>query len=317
MEAVSFALVAVLIIGLIGFLIWDRQKMRGLLENQKTDVTTAVRNELSGNLGVFASLNQQLGELNKSAKTMEDVGKSLVGLQEALRAPKFRGGFGEVGLERLLEDCLPSYAFKIQYPFKNGDTVDAAVNIGEHIVSIDAKFPFSLDEFSQMMLTEKKDDQVALRKKFIKAIKKHVEDIASKYIKPDEKTYDFALMYIPAESVYYETIIRCPDPNDENDVYCFCKENRVFPVSPNSLYAYLQAIALGLKGLQIEKSALEMLGHLNRIQVDLRDFHGEYDLVGKHLRNLATNYGISQTKLNGLEQRIELASSDSKTKVIE
>jgi DNA recombination protein RmuC len=304
----EFVIIALLVI-ISGLLLWDRIKWRQTWKEQGDALTRTVGEKIEGSMGVFGDVREKLGELAKRTRDIEEVGKSITGLQEALRAPKFRGGFGELGLERLLEDSLPSEYFSLQHRFQNGEIVDAVVRIGGNLVPIDAKFPFPLDDFERMVTAEPAQEQPRLRRQFIRTIKKHIDDI-SKYILPDEKTFDFALMYIPAENVYYEAVVRCPQPDSGDDIYRYCLDKRVFPVSPNSFYAYLQVITLGLKGLQIEKSAREILGRLERLHHDLRGFQDDYEVVGRHISNASKKYADAETKLTRLSSRFELITGE-------
>ena len=156
-----------------------------------------------------------------------------------------------------------------------------------------------------MVTTESEEERNRLCREFTRTIKKHI-DAVTKYILPDENTFDFALMYIPAENVYYETILR--GYAEESEIYSYCLQKRVIPVSPNSFYAYLQVIILGLRGLNVEKTARDILGHLGRLQSDLRNFQGDYDTLGGHIRHAAQKYDDAATKLTRLGDKLQLVS---------
>jgi DNA recombination protein RmuC len=161
-----------------------------------------------------------------------------------------------------------------------------------------------LEDFERIITAESEQEQVALRRQFTRTIKKHIDDV-TKYILPDENTFDFALMYIPAENIYYETILR--GQAEESEIYSYSLQKRVIPVSPNSFYAYLQVIVLGLKGLHIEKTARDILGHLGRLQGDLQDFQEDYSTLGGHIRHAAIKYEEAATKLTRLGDKLQLA----------
>ena len=252
MEIVIIVLLCIVII----LFIWDRFRRERVLREQGEVLSRAVGERIDGTIQVFGDLKEKLGELNQKTKDIQEAGKNILTLQEILRAPKPRGGLGEILLERLLSDTLPKNYYSIQHRFRNGEAVDAVVIISGNLVPIDAKFP--LEDFERMVSAESEEEKTQLKKQFIRTVKKHVENV-SKYILPDENTFDFALMYVPAENIYYETIC-------QSDIYTSCLQNRVFLVSPNSLNAYLQAIVLGLRGLRIENTAREILGHLARLQ---------------------------------------------------
>ncbi len=302
-------ILVVVIVVLVVFLVTDRIRGRKRLKEQTDALSKLVAERVDGSMGIFGDVRERLGELTKRTRDIEEVGKSIVSLQEALRAPKFRGGFGELGLERLLADSLPQGSYCLQHRFRNGETVDAVVSIGGNLVPIDAKFPFPLEDFERMVNTDSRGEQLQLRRQFTRTIRKHIDDV-SKYILPDEKTFDFALMYIPAENIYYQTIVRCPQLSEESDIYFYCLKKRVFPVSPNSLYAYLQAIVLGLKGLQVEKSARDILGRLERLQLSFQDFHKDYEVIGSHISRAVVKHTEAAGKLNTLSSRLELLTSD-------
>ncbi len=294
--------IIILLVILVGFFLWDRLRAGQRWKEQSDIISKTVGERIADTTKVFGEVKERLGELTQRAKEIQEVGKNISGLQEILRAPKLRGGFGELLLERLLADILPHDNYSLQYRFRGGETVDAVIRIGGNLVPIDSKFP--LEDFERIVTAESEQEQVALRRQFTRTIKKHIDDV-TKYILPDENTFDFALMYIPAENVYYETILR--GQPEESEIYSYSLQKRVIPVSPNSFYAYLQVIILGLKGLHIEKTACDILGHLGRLQGDLQDFQEDYSTLGGHIRHAATKYEEAATKLTRLGDKLQLA----------
>ncbi len=252
--------IIILLVIIVGFFLWDRFRASRRWKEQGDVLTRIVGEKVEGSIGVFGEVRERLGELTERTRVIEKVGSSIASLQEALGAPQFRGEFGEVGLETLLMNHLPG-SYHLKHRFQNGKIVDAAVQVGEKLVPIDSKFPFPLEDFKQMVTTESKDERNRLRREFTRTIKKHIDDV-SEYIQPSEGTFNFALLYIPAENLYYETIIRGSQISKETDIDQYCRDKRVFPVSPNIFYAYLQVIVLGLNGLQIEKFAQDIQGNL-------------------------------------------------------
>lgn len=289
--------IIILLVILVGFFLWDRFRREQKLKEQGDALSKSVGERIDGTIKVFGELRETLGELTQRTKNIEEAGKNISSLQEILRAPKPRGGLGELLLERLLADGLPRDFYDLQYRFRSGETVDAVVRIGGNLVPIDAKFP--LEDFERMVAAKSDEEQENLRRQFIRVIKKHIDDVA-KYILPDENTFDFALMYVPAENIYYETIL-------QSDIYCDCLRKKVFLVSPNSFNAYLQAIVLGLKGLRIESTAREIMGHLGRLQGDLNDFQEDYTTLGTHIGHAARKYDEAARKLTRLGDKLQLA----------
>jgi DNA recombination protein RmuC len=239
-------------------------------------------------------LHKQLGELKNSSDQMVNVGTDVRKLQDILKSPKLRGQLGERSLENLLSEILPANSFKLQHTFKNGKIVDALVQLPDFNVPIDAKFP--LPAFEQMNATTNDDERTKLRRQFQRDVTKHIDKIAGHYILPAEGTLDFALMYIPAENVYYETIVNMA--SDKTDLLKYALDKKVIPVSPNLLYAYLMTIVMGLHGLKIEKQAANIRQNLKLLNTGFEVFSSTWNLLGKHLKNAYTQYDDGQRKLD-------------------
>ena len=276
-----------------------------------------VLNQTQQNLGerldnaarVVGSVERSLGGLEEANRKIYEVGKNIASLQEILRAPKLRSGLGEFFLEDLLGQILPPQHFSMQYGFRSGEKVDAVVRLGASLVPVDAKFP--LENFKRILEATGDEERSRAKRQFGVDVKKHVDAIAAKYILPDEGTYDFALMYIPAENVYYETIIKDDSPEDRS-LSQYALGKHVIPVSPNSFYAYLQAIVLGLKGLKIEDRAKEIVGYLSRLDGDLNKFRDEFSLLGKHLGHAQASFQNAERRLEQFGQRLSAADSEHK-----
>ncbi len=246
-----------------------------------------VSNRLDNAARVVADVREKLGRLEESAKNIHEVGKDISSLQELLRSPKIRGGLGEYFLGDILSQIMPKDFFLLQHEFKTKDKVDAVIKVGGKLVPIDSKFP--LENFRKFVDAKDENQKKSLKRSFVSDVKGHIKSISEKYILTDEETYDFALMYIPAENVYYESIIN--DKDDEGlALFQYSLEKKVIPVSPNSLYAYLQVIILGLKGMQVEKSAEAIINSILRLKNDLRRFNEDFLKIGKHLKDSKTSF---------------------------
>jgi DNA recombination protein RmuC len=261
----------------------------------------SVDERLKGANEALQNVHKQLSVLDSNAQQIFNVGKDIASLQDILQAPKLRGGLGEYLLEELLAQVLPARSYAIQHTFKGNETVDAIIRLESGMVPIDAKFP--LENFRR--LAESEDDAEKHRKQFLRDVKKHIDAIATKYIRPDEGTFDFALMYIPAENVYYEVIIRDENENDDKSVFHHALAKKVIPVSPASFYAYLQTVLLGLKGLQVEQNARGIMDHLSRLRRDFGSFEEDFRILGSHLDNAHSKYGDSKNRLNKINAKVE------------
>jgi DNA recombination protein RmuC len=252
---------------------------------------------------VIGDVQKQLGTLTKVSENMQEIGRDISSLQDILKAPKIRGGLGEYFLSDLLAQILPPHHFELQYGFRSGEKVDAVVKLSGKLVPVDAKFP--LENFKKMLESKTDEERRGWRRKFNSDVKKHADAIAKKYILPDEGTFDFALMYIPAENVYYETIIKDENFGEEKSVSAYSIEQKVIPVSPNSLYAYLQAIVLGLRGMRVEERAQEIIESLSRLKGDLGKFRNDFEVLGSHLGNAAKKYEEADKRLVKFEDRLD------------
>lgn len=252
---------------------------------------------------VVGDLQGKLGKLEESNNRLVEVGKDIRSLQEILKTPKLRGGLGEYLLADLLAQILPREHYELQHAFKSGEKVDAVVKLGGRLISVDAKFP--LENFQRFITETGTEEKKNYKKVFVADVKKHIDAIAKKYICPDEATYDFALMYVPAENIYYEVIVKDEVTEGEHPLAGYAMKKRVIPVSPNTLYIYLNTIVLGLKGMRVEKAAQEILSGLARLGGDLEKIQEAFRKVGLHLHNAQGSYEEAQHRLGKFGDRVE------------
>ncbi len=277
--------------------------------NQNLQSMSSQFQKTTGDMGTtLGDVKKDLGKMEEVTREVLEKAKNIAGLESLLRAPKFRGGFGELFLGDLLGEFFPPAHYSLQHRFKSGETVDAVLKIGKNIVPIDSKFP--LENFKKYLEEENGKAKEDLRKKFISDVKKHIDVISEKYILPDEGTFDFSLMYIPAENVYYETILKDESLGEERSIFSYAIQKRVIPVSPNSFFAYLQVIVLGLKGLQIEKSARSIFQALARLQGDLDRFKKDFQVLGTHLGNAKSKFDDAEKRLERFSDKLELVGGE-------
>ncbi len=263
---------------------------------------TSIGARLDAATKVVGDVQGSLGTLQEATRRVAEIGREIQGLEQVLKSPKMRGGLGETLLERLLDEMLPREHWMTQHGFRSGEKVDAAIRIGERIVPVDAKFP--LENFRRMLAEADEAQRRQHRKVFARDVKARVDEIAKKYILPDEGTYDFALMYVPAENVYYEIAVR-PEDSGEEPIGAYALSRRVVPVSPNSIFAYLQVIVLGLKGLRIEANARRIQEDLARLGGDVAKLRQPLATLGRHLGNAQKQYEDAQRELDRLETKLD------------
>ncbi|MGA2914794.1 MAG: DNA recombination protein RmuC [Sedimentisphaerales bacterium] len=270
------------------------EALRAAQENLSAGLQGTIDKNLQSQVQTLKEVNTELGRLQETGRRIIDLSSDIKNLQQILASPKLRGEFGEWSLEKILSAVLPADSFVLQYPFRDGKKVDALVKMPQYSVPIDAKFPLS--NFEKLQQTQSDTEKLKLRKEFLKDVQKHIDKIAESYIKPNEGTLDFAIMYIPAENIYYEAMVK--NAEDTISVQDYAMGRKVFPVSPNLLYVYLMTIVMGLHGMQIEKQAAEIRQNLKSLNVSFADFISLWDTLGTHLRNAQFKHDEGQKKLD-------------------
>jgi len=263
------------------------KSMQATIENTNKTLNQAMRSSTSDVTRSLQTNTKQLnerldtaarviGDLKKNLGEMSEVGKGIRSLQEFLQSPKLRGNIGEQVLKDMIGQSFPKNSFHLQYSFRSGVKVDAVLKTDAGLLCIDSKFP--MENFTLMHRGETELVRNQARKEFINDVKKHVADISKKYILPDEGTMDFALMYIPSEAVYYEIA-------NLNELMDFARRNRVYPVSPNTLYAHLQVLLLSFQGKELEAKSREVFRLLRAIQKDYGKVEENLGVLGRHINN--------------------------------
>jgi DNA recombination protein RmuC len=243
---------------------------------------------------VLSVVGERIGEMSEIGRSMRDLG-------DLLKTPKLRGNLGEYVLKDLLRQYLPSRSFEMQYAFKNGAIVDAAIKTDSGILCIDSKFP--LENFKRMYEENKGDTEKAgIVCDFVRDVRKHIDAISSKYINPEEFSFDYALMYIPSEAVYYEIICNQPELMD------YAHQKCVIVVSPSVFYAYLQVILISLEGRKVEDKARELLRSFKGLQIEFGRFANQFGLGVKHLSNAKNAFDTAQIQYSALETKIQTLS---------
>jgi DNA recombination protein RmuC len=240
---------------------------------------TAIATELKNTREQISLIQKQIGEVQEQSRGLSQATQSL---EAVLGGAKTRGLLGEVTLQRMLEDSLPASQFAMPHRFSSGEAADAAIFLrDDKIMVIDSKFP--LEAFRRIAV-----DGDEARREFANAVKGHADSIAKKYIVPSEGTLDVALMFVPSENVYCEMLNTQDGRGQQIDEYC--RSKKIIAVSPNTLYAHLCVIAMGLQGMQIEENTKRLLANLNGVQKNLETFGEVFEKLGTHLKNAQQSY---------------------------
>ncbi len=291
--------------------------MHASLETTNKTINQALSSNTDQMIRTLQENSKQLNErLDKAAQViktvgvevgqMSEIGRSMRELQEFLKSPKLRGNIGEEILKDLLSQIFPKNSFYLQYQFKSGEKVDAAIKTDSGILPIDSKFP--MESFQRMVKNNDEAQKDALKKEFIRDVQKHIDNISKKYILPDEGTMDFALMYVPSEAVFYEIC-------NLNDILDYARKSRVYIVSPSTLYVHLQTILLSFEGKKIETRSKEVFKLIRSLEIEYSKVQENLTILGRHLNNASTQFtnvslGISQignklTATKMLEEGVE------------
>ncbi|HOX96345.1 MAG TPA: DNA recombination protein RmuC [Candidatus Woesebacteria bacterium] len=252
---------------------------------------------------LFSRLDQAtsiIGDLKKEAGAFSEVSRSMKDLQDYLKSPKLRGNIGEQVLKDLLGQMFPKTGYLLQHHFKSGQIVDAAIKTQAGLLPIDSKFP--MENFQKIYQATTQTEKVSSKSAFIRDVKRHLKDISDKYILPEEGTLDFALMYIPSESIYYEIV-------NEEDILSLARDLRVYPVSPTTLYAHLQTILLSLEGQKIAGKTSEVFTLLRAVQKDYEKLDENFALLGKHLTNAYNTLNDTSHTMNQIGSKLDSAKS--------
>lgn len=320
----SILIFIVLILGFI-FSFWLFNKKISELKKQDTNqaliewLKTMQKSVDANSTHMIRTLQENSKQLNdrldKAAMAMRDVGvevgqmseigRSMKELQDFLKSPKLRGNIGEQVLKDLITQIFPKNSFHLQYQFRSGVKVDAAIQTDAGILPIDAKFP--MENFQKMSKAKTEEDVNLFRKEFVKDIKKHIDAISEKYILPDEGTMDFALMYVPSESVFYELV-------NIDDLTEYARKQRIYIVSPSTLYAHLQTILLSFEGKKIESQSKEVFRLLRALQIDYEKVNESVDLLGKHIGNASNQFSNVQKGVHTLGTKLSSAKQIGESK---
>ena len=278
------------------------------LERRLTDLMISQMKEIRDTQGESSKdLNQQIKEFNRETveireglKQIQEKVQDVSSFQEIFKSPKLRGQWGEASLEYVMSQYFPSDLWEKQKVFSSGKIVDIVLKLpNKKILPIDSKF--SSDNFRRMIQAKNEEQKKIFKKEFLKDIKKRIDEISLKYVIPSENTTDFALMYIPAEAIYYEIMFGLK----ENNVGDYAWKNKVVLTSPNTIYLTLKTITHWFKDTQISKQTREILSRLNKINKDANNLSLNFEKLGKHLQSASSAYQKSKKRLNLFSNKVD------------
>jgi len=304
-----------------------------LLRNQPQDVTSQINAALANQfLALQSSINNELHSARqeiaaskdtiaqhtlKTIETIKEIGQTIhtitqqqeeaqrlgQSLKDLLQAPKLRGNYGEAILEEMLERVLPKGIWEAQVSIDGREKVDAVVKIKDMIIPIDAKFP--RDNYQKYLNVSSVEEKRYYWNAYVSDVKKQIKSIKEKYIKPEKGTSEFALMFIPSEAIYYETIAEKNYLGMPSDLYEFAQDNKVIPVSPNTFYAFLQLVVVGSRNLEIIKSVKKIQNGLAELERVFDLFYAKYEEIGRSIEKAAESYRVGDGHIKKYKAKLD------------
>jgi DNA recombination protein RmuC len=269
-----------------------RSEMAGHMEHQSNRLEQAhatVGERLDQTSRTVSEVGRQLGRVEQATQRVLEVGQSVAGIENLLRAPKLRGVLGETLLAEILRQSLPASLFKLQHQLKSGERVDAAIQVGEVLLPVDAKFP--LENLRRAEQAESEAERASFRRAFGRDFRKHVDDIALKYIAPEQGTLPLAFLYIPAENVYQQAVLA------DWQLAEYALARRVIPTGPLGFYAFLQTVLLGARAMAVSGRSREILAALDQAALEL-------ERAGQEISKLRRHLDLARSGVDGAEKRL-------------
>jgi len=273
------------------------QESRTLIQDINKEMNEQLRNVVKG-----------VSEVGESSKQVFQVADQLKELQDILKNPKQRGVLGEYYLETVLQNVLPPESFQMQYAFPDGEIVDAVVFVKGKVIPVDSKF--SLENYNRFATAADGEDKVKFEKAFVNDLKLRITETA-KYIRPSEKTTDFAFMFIPHEGIYYDLLSNKVGAGEDNLIQRAAGKYKVIIVSPTSFLAYLQTVLQGLKAMQIEEKAQDIIKNVEKLSGHITKYEEYYQKLGNTLSTTVNHYNAGYKELNKIDKDVTRITGES------
>lgn len=273
------------------------RESRELIQDINKEMNEQLRNVVKG-----------VSEVGESSKQVFQVADQLKELQDILKNPKQRGILGEYYLETVLQNVLPPESFQMQYGFEDGEIVDAVVHVKGKVIPVDSKF--SLDNYNRLIEAKDPADKAIHEKAFINDLKLRITETA-KYIRPTEKTTDFAFMFIPHEGIYYDLLSNKVGAGEDNLIQRSAGKHKVIIVSPTSFLAYLQTVLQGLKALEIEEKAQDIIKNVEKLSGHIAKYEDFYQKLGNTLSTTVNHYNAGYKELNKIDKDVTKITGES------
>ncbi|MDD5606430.1 MAG: DNA recombination protein RmuC [Candidatus Pacebacteria bacterium] len=312
---IELLLIIILLLGFFGLIVLQNKERREF-EQRMTDLMSSHLKELRGNFfETSEALHKQMVsftsgtvQVQENLKKMQETMQSISSFQEIFRSPKLRGRWGEASLEMILAEYYPKEFYKVQYTFSTGERADAVLKLPDgKLLAIDAKFSF--ENFTKMIEASKEEEKQSFKKRFLQDIKIQIDSIAQKYILPQEGTLEYALMYVPAEAVFYEILF-----NLKEDIGKYARKKKVVIASPNTIYLTLGTITAWFRDTQISRQTKEIQEQIIKIQTDAVKLITDFQKLGGHLKNASSSYDNCEKRFSFFTSKVKKLTDIKKLK---
>jgi DNA recombination protein RmuC len=292
-------------------------QLASAVDNKLSESNKNVQEQFKYSADIIRNVTEKLTKLDETNRQVVGFADQLKSLQDILKNPKQRGILGEYYLETVLKNVLPPGSFQMQYSFSNGEIVDAVVFMDKRIIPIDSKF--SLDNYNRMLQTNDPAEKKRLETAFVNDLKLRIDE-TSKYVRPEEKTMDFAFMFIPSEAVYYDLLINKVGviTEDTNNLIYYAGKKKVIVVSPTSFLAYLQTVLQGLRNQKISDQAQTIIKEVERLGKHLFTYSEYMRRLGQHLDSTVSSYNKAGKELQKIDKDVvKLTAGEAKIEIDE
>ncbi len=309
----------------LGLLLQQMNELRRTVDEKIGEagkmMNESVKTQFSESAKLIRDVTQGLTKLDETNRQVVSFADQLQSLQDILKNPKQRGVLGEYYLETLLKNVMPPDSYQMQYAFKDGTIVDAAVFVKDKIIPVDSKF--SLENYNRMVEEKNETEKIRLEKLFVSDLKFRIQETAQ-YIKPAENTMDFAFMFIPHEAIYYDLLVNkigaLNTEDTENLIQRAANKYRVLIVSPTSFLAYLQTVMQGLKALKIEETAKDIIKRVGELGKHLKSYEEYHSKLRNSLSTTVNHFNASSQEFKKIDKdvmRISGISNEIETVAVE
>ena len=290
-------------------------QLANAVDTKLSESNKNVQEQFKHSADIIRNVTEKLTKLDETNRQVVGFADQLKSLQDILKNPKQRGILGEYYLETVLKNVLPPASFQMQYTFSNGEIVDAVVFVDKRIIPIDSKF--SLDNYNRMLQTNDPVEKKRLETAFVADLKLRIDE-TSKYVRPEEKTMDFAFMFIPSEAVYYDLLINKVGviAEDTNNLIYYAGKKKVIVVSPTSFLAYLQTVLQGLRNQKISEQAQSIIKEVERLNKHLFVYSEHFNRLGQHLDTTVSSFNKAKIEFGKVDKDvIKLTGGESKIEI--